>query len=352
MLPFLRKKTNDQLGLDISSSSIKMLELSRQGDRFHVESYAVEPLPAQAVSDANISDVEAVGEALARLIARAKPSVRRAAVAMPESLVWTRTVEMEGSLSEDEMESQIRVEADQLVPFPLDEVALDFAVLGPSESKPNQVVVQLAASRNENIELRKDALEIGGVTARTIDLESYAMERAFDLMIDSIDARGKVVGIVDIGAVTTNFHVIAQDRTLYQRSQLFGGKQLTEEIQRRYGLTMEEAGMVKKHGGLPDNYELEVLLPFKEAAAQQVQRCLQLFFSSTTHADVDHLVLAGGSASIAGLAQLVQDKLGRPVSVANPFVNMSISSRVNAAALSMDAPALMIACGLALRSFD
>ncbi len=352
MLPFLRKKSNDQLGLDISSSSIKMLELSRQGDRYHVENYGVEPLPAQAVSDTNISDVEAVGETLSRLIARTKTGLRKAAVAMPESLVWSRTVEMDGGLNEDEMESQIRVEADQLVPFPLDEVALDFAVLGPSETNPHQVVVQLAASRNENIELRRDALEIGGVTAKTIDLESYAMERAFDLLADSLDVRGKVVGIVDIGATTTNFHVIAQDRMIYQRSQIFGGKQLTEEIQRRYGLTQEEAGMVKKHGGLPDNYEMEVLQPFKEAATQQVQRCLQLFFSSTSYNDVDHLLLAGGSASIAGLAQLVQDKLGRPVSVANPFVNMSISSRVNAAALSMDAPALMIACGLALRSFD
>src|SRR5690606_36665196 len=141
-------------------------------------------------------------------------------------------------------------------------------------------------------------------------------------------------------------------RTIYTREQLFGGKQLTEEIQRRYGLSNEEAGLAKKQGGLPDDYESEVLAPFKDAVVQQVTRSLQFFFSSSQYNDVDHIVLAGGVASMEGLPELIEEKLGTQTSVANPFANMTVSPKVNAVSLANDAPSLMIATGLALRSFD
>ena len=120
---------------------------------------------------------------------------------------------------------------------------------------------------------------------------------------------------------------------------------------RRYGLPLEEAGLAKKRGVLPDDYEPEVLEPFKEAVVQQVARSLQFFFSSSQYNDVDHIILAGGVASMGGLSELVQDKLGTPTSVANPFAQMSISPQVDSVALESDASAMMIACGLALRSF-
>ena len=160
------------------------------------------------------------------------------------------------------------------------------------------------------------------------------------------------MAVVDIGATMTTLSVLNNGQTIYTREQLFGGKQLTDEIMRRYGLPLEEAGLAKKQGGLPDDYEPEVLEPFKDAVVQQVARSLQFFFSSSQYNDVDSIILAGGVGSMEGLPELVQEKLGTPTSVANPFANMSISSRVNAVALSSDAPAMMIACGLALRSFD
>ena len=150
----------------------------------------------------------------------------------------------------------------------------------------------------------------------------------------------------------TTLSVLADDRSIYTREQLFGGKQLTEEIQRRYSLSFEEAGLAKKQGGLPDDYEAEVLQPFKEAVLQQVTRSLQFFFSSSQYDDVDYIVLAGGTASIEGLAEMIENKLGTPTVIANPFVDMSIASKVDANALANDAPAMMIACGLAMRSFD
>jgi len=301
----------------------------------------------------NIADVEGVGEAISRLVTRARPQGKNAAVAVAGSAVITKTIEMDAGLSDDERESQIRLEADQYIPYPLDEINLDFEVVGPSPVNPERVSVLLAASRTENIELRVDALIIANLVAKVVDVEAYAMERAFGLIVDSLPCgREGTVAIIDIGATMTTMNVINDGKIIYTREQLFGGRQLTEEIQRRYGLSFEEAGRLKKEGGLPDDYEPEVLRPFKEAVVQQVTRSLQFFFSSSQFNDVDHILMAGGTSSIPGMAQVVQEKIGTPVSVANPFVNMSFAPQISAAAISNDAPSLMIACGLALRSFD
>lgn len=343
------------LGLDISSTSVKLLELSRSGGKYRVESYGVEPLPENAVVEKNISDVEGVGEAIARLVERAKTKVKSAAVAVAGSAVITKTIEMSASLSEAEMENQIELEADQYIPYPLDEVSLDFEVQGISPRSEEQVEVLLAACRKENVEMREAALELGGLAAKVVDIEAHCMQRAFNLVRGQFVGDGeseKIIAIVDVGATMTTLSVLTDNGTPYTREQLFGGKQLTEEIQRRYSLSVEEAGLAKKQGGLPDDYESEVLQPFKEAVVQQVTRSLQFFYSSSAYDDVDHIILAGGTASIEGLAGMVSAKLGTPASMANPFVNMSLSSKVNEVNLNNDAPALMIACGLAMRSFD
>jgi type IV pilus assembly protein PilM len=348
------KKSDILLGLDISSTSVKLLELSKSNGRYRVESYGVEPLPPNAVVEKNISDVEGVGEAIKRLVSRSKASSKLAAVAVAGSAVITKTIEMDGALSDDELENQITVEADQYIPYALDEVAIDFEVQGPAPRNPDQVEVLLAACRKENVELRQAALELGGIKARVVDIEAHAMKRAFELIKRQLgeNADDLVVAIIDIGATMTTLSVLAEDRSIYTREQLFGGKQLTEEIQRRYSLSFEEAGLAKKQGGLPDDYEQEVLQPFKEAVLQQVTRSLQFFFSSSQYDDVDYIVLAGGTASIDGLAKMIENKLGTPTVIANPFVDMSLASKVDADALANDAPAMMIACGLAMRSFD
>ncbi len=353
ILGFLERKAKPVLGLDISSTSIKLLELSRQGDRFRVESYAVKSLPPNAVVEKNINEVEAVGEVLKTLVQQSKTKLKDAAVAVAGSAVITKLIEMPAGMSEDVLETQISLEADQYIPYPLEEVAIDFEIQGPSEANPDQIDVLLAACRRENVDLRVAALELAGLKPKVVDVEAYTIERAFQLIAEQLeDQDDQVVAILDIGATMTTLSVLVGGKTVYTREQLFGGKQLTEEIQRRYGLSVEEAGLAKKQGGLPDDYEEEVLEPFKDSVVQQVTRSLQFFFSSSQYNDVDHIVLAGGVASLNGLSDLISEKLGTEVSVANPFANMSVASRVNSAALANDAPSLMIAAGLAMRSFD
>ena len=342
------------LGLDISSTAIKLLELGRSGDRYRVESYAVEPLPANSVIEKNIADVEAVGDAIKRAVKRSASRTKLAAVAVAGSAVITKIIAMPASLTEDEMEQQIELEADQYIPYPLEEVNLDFEVIGPSENDPERIDVLLAASRSENVDIRVAALELAGLKAKIVDVEAYAMENAFSLLIPQLPEQGidQTIAVIDIGATMTTLNVMHDRKTIYTREQVFGGKQLTEEIQRRYGLSYEEAGMAKRQGGLPDNYVPEVLEPFKDAMTQQVSRSLQFFYGSSQYNNVDHIVLAGGSAMIPGIDEMIANKLGVHTSVANPFTNMTLASRVKAQSLSNDAPALMIAAGLAMRSFD
>lgn len=354
MLGLIKKKANTLLGIDISSTTVKLLELSRSGNRFKVEAYAVEPLPPSAVVEKNIVELEGVGQALEKVLARSRTSLKQAAVAVAGSAVITKTIEMDAGLDPDEMEEQIKLEADQYIPYPLDEVAIDFEVQGVSPRNPERVEVLLAACRRENVDIREAALALAGLNARVVEVEAYAMERACELVIDQLDGDREdvTVAVIDIGATMMTLSVLSKGRIIYTREQLFGGKQLTDEIQRRYGLSQEEAGLAKKQGGLPDDYETEVLSPFKDAVVQQVSRSLQFFFAGGQYNDVDYILLAGGTASIPGLDQLIQQKIGTTTLVANPFANMTLSNKVNAVALSNDAPALMIACGLAMRSFD
>ena len=352
-MSLFKPKTKPLVGLDISSTSVKLLELSNHGAGYRVESYAVKALPPGSVVEKNISDEEAVADVIRQVISTSKCKLKDVAVAVAGSAVITKLIDMPANMDDDALESQITIEADQYIPFPLDEVSIDFEVQGPSDDGSDQVKVLLAACRRENVEVRAGVLEQAGLHPKVVDVEAYTIERAYPLISEQWeDQEEQVVAIIDIGATMTTLSVLSDGDTIYTREQLFGGKHLTEEIQRRYGLSFAEAGLAKKQGGLPDDYEEEVLAPFKDAVVQQVTRSLQFFFSSSQYNEVDHIVLAGGVASIDGLAELIDDRLGTLTTVANPFANMSVASRVNAMALANDAPALMIATGLALRSFD
>ena len=353
-MALIGRKKAPILGIDISSTSVKLLELARSGSRYRVESYAVEPLPPNSVVEKNITDADLVGEAIGRAVKKSGTRTRAAACAVSGSAVITKVISMPSNLSDDEMEGQIQIEADQYIPYSLDEISLDFEVLQPSESDPDRVDVLLAASRSDNVDVRVAALEVGGLQAKIVDVEAFALENAVELIIAGgggiEDAH--VVAVMDVGATTSTLSVLQEGSIIYTREQLFGGRQLTDEIQRRYGLSYEEAGLAKRQGGLPDNYEPEVLEPFKESMAQEVNRALQFFYSSSQVGAVDHVIVAGGCASIAGIEELITPKVDVPVTIANPFANMSVASKVRADALANDAPAMMIACGLSLRSFD
>ncbi|HET9484370.1 MAG TPA: pilus assembly protein PilM, partial [Xanthomonadales bacterium] len=304
----LSAKSPPLIGVDISSTAVKLLQLSSTGGRYRVEHYAVEPLPPNAVVEKNIVEVEAVGEAIKRALQRSGAKTRFAAAAVAGSAVITKVIPMPADLSEDDLEGQIQAEASQYIPYPLEEVSLDFEVLGPVKDNPEMMNVLLAASRTENVDVRVAALDIGQLQAKCVDVEAFAMENAYRLIADQLSVpKDATVAVVDIGATMTTLIVLKNQRTIYTREQVFGGKQLTDEVMRRYGLSYEEAGLAKRQGGLPESYEIEVLEPFKEAMVQQISRLLQFFFAGSEYSKVDQVVLAGGCASIAGISDMVEE---------------------------------------------
>ncbi|KAF3977812.1 MAG: pilus assembly protein PilM [Methylococcales symbiont of Iophon sp. n. MRB-2018] len=342
------------LGIDISTTAIKLLELSKSETQYRVESYAVAPLPQDSVVDKNITNIDVIANAIKTAIKQSGTKTKNACVAVAGSSVMTKVISMPGFLTEDEMEEQILVEADQYVPYSLDEVNLDFEVQQETENNPEMVDVLLAVSRRENVDDRVEALEKAGLKAKIVDVEAFAMENAFSLLadqlVDAID--NQTIAIVDIGETMLTLNVLHECRTVYTWGQDFGGKQLTEEIQRRYGLSYEQAGLAKRHGSLPDNYMTDVLDPFKKSMVQQIARALQFFVSASANREIDSIVLTGGCSAIAGLEKAVEQSLGIPALVSDPFINMALSNKVKPQSLSNDAPVMMIACGLALRSFD
>jgi len=319
-----------------------------------VERYTVEPLPQNAVVENAITDVEQVARAVERAVKRSGTKCRYAAVAVSASHVITKRVTMPAGLSDSELETQIETEADHYIPYPLDEVNLDFERLGPSESNPSEDEVIIAACRKEIVDDYVAVIDRPGLKPAVIDVDAFAVEGAYGLIAEQLPGGGmeKTVAVIDFGSTTTHVNVMHNNRSVYSRDHTFGGRQLTEEIQRRYGLSYEEAGLAKKLGGLPDNYTTDVLQPFMEAMCQEAMRALQFFYSSTPYNGVDQILVAGGCAQIPGIDELIANRVGVPASVANPFTGMTLTSRIKPQTLANDAPSLMVACGLALRSFD
>jgi type IV pilus assembly protein PilM len=351
----LNPKARSLVGLNISSSAVKMVELSSgRGGEYQLECYAIEPLPEGAVMDGNISSHEGVSEAVARCWKRLDTSTKYVAMALPTAAVITKKIILPAGLRESAMEVQVESEANQYIPFTLEEVNLDFQIVGPTPTDPDEVEVLIAASRKEGVEDRVACAEAAKLKPVVMDVESYAALAAFDLVRDQFpgNTSERIFALVDIGANAMKVTVLRGDQQIYNREQAFGGNQLTQDIVRAYGMSYEEAEALKRTGPMPDNYEAEILRPFLDNLALEISRAMQFFFTSTQYSEVDHIVLMGGGALLPGVAQVVAERTQIDSLMANPFAKMTMSQRVRPKQLLQDAPSLMVACGLALRRFD
>ncbi len=354
-LTIFNPKARALIGLDISSSAVKMVELALNGkDGYRVERYTIEVLAKDVVSDGNIVNLEAAAESVKRAWKKLATSTKYVAIALPAAAVITKKIIVPAGQREEELELQVESEANQYIPFALEEVNLDFQVLGPAPSSPDEIEVLIAASRKEKVEDRVAAAEAAGLKPVVMDVESYAVLAAFELIEKQFPdgGKGQIIALVDVGANVMNLTVLRNDQQLYAREQAFGGNQLTQDIARHYGMSFEEAEAAKRSNNLPDNYEAELLRPYIESMALEVSRALQFFFTSTQFNQVNHIVLSGGCAVIPGADEVIASRTQINTIVANPFANMVLSDRVRAKNLLSDASSLMVACGLALRRFD
>ncbi|MCX7229243.1 MAG: pilus assembly protein PilM [Burkholderiales bacterium] len=350
-----RRGSQPILGVDVSASNVKLVELVPGGKTgMRLERYAIEPIERGAIVDGNVEKPEAVADALLRAIRRTGTKTRLAAMALPSSAVIAKRISLPAGLHEEDYELQVENEASQYIPFSIDEVNLDFQILGPSSQSEDDVEVLLAASRKEKVEDRVAIAEMAGLRPVVIDVEPFAARTSIDHVTRFLPSQGEgmILAVFDIGQSTTNLTVVLNGQTVFEREQSFGGSQLTQDIVRLYGLTLEEAELKKKSGDLPDNYPSELLIPFVEQGASEVGRSLQFFFTSTPFTRVDRIFLAGGCAVTAGLAEAVAERTQVPTEIMSPFQGMEVAGGIRERQLRLDAPALMVGCGLAMRRFD
>jgi len=342
------------LGIDISSSSVKLVELGRNraGDLV-LERCAIEPLERGWITDGNIENFDEAAEAVKRVVRKSGSRTKNVALALPASAVITKKIILPGGLSERDLEVQVEAEANQYIPFSLDEVSLDFCVMGPSSTSVGDVEVLIAASRKEKVSDRQGLAEAAGLKPVVMDVESYASRLAAGRVIETLPNQGvdAVVALFEVGAMTTSMQVLRNDEVLYERDQAFGGAQLTQLIVRQYGFSSDEAEAKKRSGDLPEDYGSAVLNPFIESMAQEIGRALQFFFTSTPYNKVDHILIAGGSAALPGLTDAVTQQTSFACMVINPFDGMEMGASVQARKITREAPSYLTSTGLALRRF-
>lgn len=341
-------------GLDISSSSVKLVELGHdKAGRLTLLHCAIEQLERGWIVDGNIEKFDEVAGALKRLVKKSGTKTKNVAMALPPSAVITKKIVLPGGLSDAELEAQVENEANQYIPFPLDEVSLDFCVIGASATSAGDVEVLIAASRKEKVQDIQGLAEAAGLTPVVVDIESYASRLSAGRLIENLPNKGAglIVALFEVGALTTSMQVLRDDDVLYDRDQAFGGAQLTQLIVRQYGFSQEEAESKKRSGELPDDYEVTVLTPFIETMVQELGRALQFFFTSTPHNKVDYIMLAGGSAALPGLSEAVTRHTTFSCTLLNPFDGMEFSDSIRIKKMTREAPSYLTSCGLALRRF-
>jgi type IV pilus assembly protein PilM len=342
------------LGLDISSSSVKLVELSRdKAGNLVLDRCAIEPLERGWITDGNVEKFDEVAEAVRRVVKKSGTKTKAVAMALPASAVITKKIILPGGLTDTELEAQVESEANQYIPFSLDEVSLDFCVLGPSTTSSGDVEVLIAASRKEKVQDRQGLAEAAGLKPIVVDVESYASRLATARLIENLPNKGldTLVALFEVGALTTSMQVIKNDEVLYERDQAFGGAQLTQLIVRQYGFSPEEAETKKRSGDLPDDYESGVLKPFVDSMAQEIGRALQFFFTSTPHNKVDYVMLAGGSSALPGLTESVTQQTTFAAMQVDPFQGMTIGNNVKEKKMRREVASYLTSCGLALRRF-
>ncbi|WP_027014074.1 pilus assembly protein PilM [Comamonas composti] len=342
------------LGVDISSSSIKLVELSKnKSGELLLERCAIEPLDRGWVTEGNIEKFDEVAEALRRLVKKSGTRTKNVAMALPASAVITKKISLPGGMSEQELEVQVESEANQYIPFSLEEVSLDFCVIGPSPGSPGDVDVLIAASRREKVQDRQGLAEAAGLKPVVIDIEGHASRMAAERLIERLPNRGEgaLVALFEVGAMTTSMQVLRNSDVIYERDQAFGGAQLTQLIARQYGFSQEEAEAKKRNSDLPDDYGSAVLKPFVQSMTQEVARALQFFFTSTPYNRIDHILLAGGSSPLSGLVEAITQQTGFACTLVNPFDGMEIGAGVRLKRMAREAPSYLTSCGLALRRF-
>lgn len=352
MIAFFNKKATTWLGVDIGSSAVKLVAMSKVDGQLFLDSYAVVSLPPSAIIDGHLQEIGIISEAIEKGIKICGSKLSVAITSVPSSAVIVKRLEMSTAYSELELEDQIKVEADQFIPYPLDEVAIDFEIQGVSKENPGLNSILLVACRSNDVLQREAAISSAGLKCDVVDVDTFAIERLLSFLNRGAPESDDLIAAIDIGSATLTLNVMQRGEIVYNREQNFGSSELINTIHVQFGMTIEEIDQSLRIGEISDEIESMIIEPFKNTIVQQVSRALQFYYSSNVQNHLSRIYLSGGCTSIKGLVPLLQDEVGIPIEMANPFADMNINSKINKSRLEKDIPLLVKGCGLALRFFD
>ena len=351
---FSKKKRGKILGIDIGTTSVKVLEFSKSGRSMVAERYGYEPLTPGVIIDHKIKDVPEVATSLRRAIKKSGSKARRGAICVPSSHVISKVVSVQADMSEDELTNLVEIEADRIVPYALDEVNIDHIAMGVSPKSPGEQDVQIVVCRKSVVEDMVAVLEEAEVEPAIVDVDTFTLARVHALVNQGLVGAGarRTSALVDFGSNASRFMVFHNNQMVYNRDTPFGGRQLIDSINQKYGMPNDEAMIALRRSDLPESFKSDVLKPYVKSLVQEILRAIQFFYSSSTYNNVSEILITGGCAQIGNIDKIIEKRIEVPTAVLNPFASTRISSRIDKSRFRKDIPSLAIASGLALRGIE
>jgi len=348
------RRQEELVGMDISSWGIKVVGLSGSMEQPVLDLLASARVPIGHIVDGKVIKMNEVAETLRSLLRKNRIKTTKVALALPSSAVITKKIMVQADLSPANMEAQVEEEARQYIPFPLEEVSLDFCHLGKNPQRPEMDDVLIAAARSDRVQNLQELVELANLEVGVVEVQSYALRLAAKRLVD-IHLPGRdnaVVLLLKVGASRTLMQVSVGEAVVYERDQAIGGDQLTQRIAAHYSFSNDEAETKKISGALAKDFESSVLAPYVSTTVQVLERGMQFIYNSTPYSKVNQIFLTGGGAMVPGLAAAISTALQSPCTLINPFEGMSLAPQVRNNLRLQEAPLFIGACGLALRRFS
>jgi len=344
---FLKGK-KELIGVDIGSSAVKLVQLKESKGVYRLQAFGVKPLPPEAIVDNAIMDSTSVVEAVSDLLSETKVKVKNVATSISGHSVIIRKISLP-TMSDDELEKSIQYEAEQYIPFEINEVFLDFQILGTDPDDPSQMKVLLVAAKKDFVNDYLAVFREAGLNPVVVDVDGFAVQNMFEANYGLADE--EVFALVNMGAGSININIVKGGESVFTRDIQAGGNAVNDELQKRLGLNEEDAERIKL-GFVPDGINQatvrEIMSDAAGNIAQEVQRSLDFFSATSADERVQKVYLAGGVSSMPAVKESLGGRLGIPVEVVDPFKGI-VASGKDAGELEGVAPMLSVALGLAMR---
>ena len=344
----LFNKKKDLVGIDIGSSSVKLVQLAQAKDGYHLVNAAIVPLPPEAIVDNSLMDTAAVVDAVRNVVVSLGIKSRDAACSISGNAVIIGKIVLPGMTSE-ELEDQIGWEAEQYIPFDIKDVHIDFQILGPDLIDPSKIQVLLVASKKDIINDYVSVFADAGMNLSVMDVDAFAVQNAYEL---NAGAEDDVRALVNVGAGVMNINVVKGGTSLFTRDVQMGGNQYTEEIQKQLGVSAAEAETMKLLSAEQQDGPLaDVISRVNDTLSQEIRRSVD-FYNSTASADerIVRVSVCGGCSKMIGLKEAVAAKLGIEVELLNPLEHIKYNEKdFDPEYLQEIAPLMAVGVGLAIR---